>query len=123
MGEMFLLREARLQDTTNRQNSIQTNDEELQHQWDGAQQAAIDMASKAYKWAIANGIAKEQARVVLPEGNTVSKLYMKGNIRSWIHYCALRSANGTQREHMEVAQKAAVVLTAIIPDFVSFCDM
>lgn len=123
MGEMFMLREARLQDTKNRQNSIIIDNEELQSQWNAAQQDVIDLAHDAYDWAIANGIAKEQARVVLPEGNTVSKLYMKGNIRSWIHYCALRSANGTQREHMEVAQKAAAVLTSIIPDFISFCDM
>jgi thymidylate synthase (FAD) len=115
LDNTFVLREARLQDPTNRQNSIETDDEELQHQWDGAQQAVIDMATKAYQWAIANGIAKEQARAVLPEGNTVSKLYMKGSLRSWIHYIELRSGNGTQKEHMEVARAIAEAISAIFP--------
>jgi len=115
LDNTFLLREARLQDPKNRQNSVETDDEELQHQWDAAQQAVIDMASKAYKWAIANGIAKEQARVVLPEGNTISKLYMNGTLRSWIHYIELRSGNGTQKEHMEVARAIAEAISAIFP--------
>lgn len=115
LDDSFLLREARLQDPKNRQNSIETDDEELQHQWDAAQQAVIDMASKAYKWAIANGIAKEQARAVLPEGNTISKLYMNGTLRSWIHYIELRSGNGTQKEHMEVARAIATAISAIFP--------
>lgn len=115
LANAFVLREARLQDPKNRQNSIETDDEELQHQWDAAQQAVIDMASKAYKWAIANGIAKEQARTVLPEGNTISKLYMNGTLRSWIHYIELRSSNGTQKEHMEVARAIAAAISAIFP--------
>lgn len=123
MGTMFEIREARLQDNSNRQNSIKVDDEELQHQWDEAQQAVIDRAKEAYDWAIANGIAKEQARAVLPEGNTISKLYMKGSIRSWIHYCSLRAGNGTQLEHMIIAKAAAELLCLIIPDFKSFCNL
>jgi thymidylate synthase (FAD) len=115
LDDSFVLREARLQDPKNRQNSIENDDDELQHQWDAAQQAVIDMASKAYKWAIANGIAKEQARAVLPEGNTISKLYMQGTLRSWIHYIELRSGNGTQKEHMEVARAIAKAISAIFP--------
>jgi thymidylate synthase (FAD) len=111
----FVLREARLQDTKNRQNSIETNDEELQHQWDAAQQHVIEAAKKAYKWAIDHGIAKEQARAVLPEGNTVSRLYMQGTLRSWIHFIELRSGNGTQKEHMEVARSVAEAITQIFP--------
>jgi thymidylate synthase (FAD) len=115
MATSFVLREARLQDTTNRQNSIVVDDEELQKQWNAAQQDVIDLAQEAYDWAIANGIAKEQARVVLPEGNTVSKLYVNGTIRSWIHYTELRSANGTQREHMTLAVACAQAITKIFP--------
>lgn len=115
MATSFVLREARLQDTTNRQNSIVVDDEELQKQWNAAQQDVIDLAQEAYDWAIANGIAKEQARVVLPEGNTVSKLYVNGTIRSWIHYTELRSANGTQREHMTLAIACAQAITKIFP--------
>jgi len=99
----FVSREARLQDSKNRQNSIETDDEELQHQWAAAQQTVIAMATKAYDWAINHNIAKEQARVVLPEGLTVSRMYMTGSVRSWIHYCQLRMASGTQKEHREVA--------------------
>ena len=121
MGDMFVLRESRLQDTNNRQNSIKSDDALLQEQWDLAQQEVIDLASEAYQWAITNGIAKEQARSVLPEGNTLSKVYMKGNIRSWIHYCSLRAGNGTQLEHAEIAIAAADTLSLIIPDFKSFC--
>lgn len=99
----FVIREARLQDNLNRQNSIETNDEQLQREWSIKQAVIIQEATIAYKWAIANGIAKEQARVVLPEGNTVSRLYMNGTIRSWIHYVELRSAPGTQKEHREIA--------------------
>lgn len=123
MGSMFMLREARLQDTTNRQNSIAVDDADLQNQWYAAQQDVIDLSREAYDWAIANGIAKEQARAVFPEGNTLSKLYMKGNIRSWIHYCSLRSGNGTQLEHAVIAQAAAEVLCSIIPDFKQFCNL
>jgi thymidylate synthase (FAD) len=115
LDDTFLLREARLQDPKNRQNSIEVDNEELQHQWDAAQQSVIAMATKAYKWAIANGIAKEQARAVLPEGNTKSKLYMNGTLRSWIHYIELRSGNGTQKEHMEVARAVAEAISNIFP--------
>ena len=102
----FELREARLQDTKNRQNSIETDDESLQEQWDDYQSALLDEARIAYTWAIQNGIAKEQARAVLPEGLTVSRMYMNGTLRSWIHYCELRMANGTQKEHQLVAKSA-----------------
>ncbi len=115
MATSFVLREARLQDDKNRQNSIVVDDEELQNQWNAAQQDVIDLAKEAYDWAIANGIAKEQARVVLPEGNTVSKLYVNGTIRSWIHYTELRSANGTQREHMALAVACAEAIAKIFP--------
>jgi len=115
MATSFVLREARLQDLKNRQNSIDTADEELQHQWDAVQQSVIDRAKLAYDWAISKGIAKEQARVVLPEGNTVSRLYVNGTIRSWIHYIELRSANGTQREHMALAIACASAIAKIFP--------
>ena len=115
LDNTFVLREARLQDPTNRQNSIETADEELKKAWNAKQQQIIHEAKMAYNWAIANGIAKEQARVVLPEGNTISKLYMKGSLRSWIHYIELRSGNGTQKEHMEVAKAIAEAITAIFP--------
>ncbi len=110
----FELREARLQDTKNRQNSIETDDRELQAEWKIKQVNLIAEAKNAYDWAIVNGIAKEQARSVLPEGNTQSRLYMNGTLRSWIHYCDLRMANGTQKEHMELA---AACWKAIADDF------
>ena len=115
LDNTFVLREARLQDPKNRQNSIETADEELKKAWNAKQHQIIHEAKMAYNWAIANGIAKEQARVVLPEGNTISKLYMKGSLRSWIHYIELRSGNGTQKEHMEVARAIAEAITAIFP--------
>lgn len=99
----FKTREARLQDTKNRQNSIEVNDEELQRAWDDKQAKMIGTAMECYLWAMNNGIAKEQARAVLPEGLTVSKLYMAGSLRSWIHYCQLRMTAGTQKEHRKVA--------------------
>lgn len=111
----FKLREARLQDTKNRQNSIETDDKLLQDQWNQKQQLVIESAISAYEWAIEQGIAKEQARVVLPEGNTVSRMYMNGTLRSWVHYIELRSANGTQKEHIEVAQACAQVITKVFP--------
>lgn len=111
----FVLREARLQDTKNRQNSIITNDTELQTWWDAKQQALIDLAKSTYAEAIEKGIAKEQARAVLPEGNTVSRLYMNGTLRSWIHFINLRSANGTQLEHQDVAKACANVIAAVFP--------
>ena len=106
----FELREARLQDLKNRQNSTEIDDDELKETWDWQQKQVIDASKRAYNWAIRNGIAKEQARAVLPEGNTVSRLYMNGTIRSWVHYIDLRSANGTQKEHMIVAQECGRVL-------------
>jgi len=111
----FVLREARLQDPKNRQNSIETDKEDLKRFWMMKQQQIIHEAKLAYKWAIENGIAKEQARSVLPEGNTVSRMYMNGTLRSWIHYIELRSANGTQKEHMDIAKECAYVLAGIFP--------
>jgi thymidylate synthase (FAD) len=115
LDESFVIREARLQHPTNRQDSIQTDDEELQMQWAAKQQQIIHEAKMAYKWALEQGIAKEQARCVLPEGNTVSRFYMQGTIRSWIHYIQLRSGNGTQREHMEIAREVARAIAEIFP--------
>lgn len=106
----FTVREARLQDTKNRQNSIETSDEILQKQWKVKQEQIIHEAGLAYQWAIDNGIAKEQARSVLPEGNTNSRIYMAGTLRSWIHFCQLRMANGTQKEHQEIAKEAWFIL-------------
>jgi thymidylate synthase (FAD) len=111
----FVRRAARLQDTRNRQNSIESSDEDLALWWDSAQQEVIDLAKKHYARAVELGIAKEQARAILPEGNTVSKLYMNGTLRSWIHFIQLRIANGTQREHQEVARACAQVIAQIFP--------
>ena len=111
----FVTREARLQDLKNRQNSIKNNDEEISNIWIEKQEHLINEAKDAYNWAIENGIAKEQARAVLPEGNTVSRMYMNGTLRSWIHYIELRSGNGTQKEHMEIAVACAKVITKIFP--------
>jgi thymidylate synthase (FAD) len=111
----FVLREARLQDEKNRQNSIETDDEYLQKRWEEQQERVISICKNAYGWAIANGIAKEQARAVLPEGLTESRLYMNGTLRSWIHFIELRSANGTQKEHQEVAKACAKVIAEIFP--------
>ena len=98
----FVLKEARLQDNKNRQNSIDTDNETLKSEWIDKQTKLIDLSLKTYKWAIDNGIAKEQARAVLPEGNTVSRMYMNGTLRSWVHYIELRSSNGTQKEHLSL---------------------
>jgi thymidylate synthase (FAD) len=111
----FVLREARLQDTKNRQNSISTDDTELQAWWDAKQKFIIESARVVYQEAIERGIAKEQARAVLPEGLTESRLYMNGTLRSWIHFIELRSANGTQLEHQEVAIACAKVIAEIFP--------
>ena len=102
----FVTREARLQDTKNRQNSVEVDDPKLQENWDAMQGVVRAAAKDAYNWAIENGIAKEQARAVLPEGLTLSRLYMNGTLRSWIHFCELRMSNGTQKEHSEVAKSA-----------------
>jgi thymidylate synthase (FAD) len=111
----FVTRDARLQDTTNRQNSIDVEDKELQRIWIEQQQKVIAESKKVYNWAIANGIAKEQARAVLPEGLIESRLYMNGTLRSWVHFIELRSANGTQKEHQEVAVACAKVISEIFP--------
>jgi len=111
----FVLREARLQDTKNRQNSISTGDTELQAWWDAKQKFIIEHSRLVYQEAIERGIAKEQARAVLPEGLTESRLYMNGTLRSWIHFIELRSANGTQLEHQEVAIACARVIAEIFP--------
>ena len=115
----FELREARLQDTKNRQNSINTDDKELQDKWNLMQQTLINNAEHAYNWAIDNGIAKEQARAVLPEGNTQSRMYMNGTLRSWIHYCELRRSNGTQKEHMEIAEECWKIIAEKFPQVAS----
>ena len=111
----FEIREARLQDPKNRQNSIETDDGLLQHAWADMQQKVIDTAVEAYDFAISRGIAKEQARAVLPEGNTKSRLYVNGTLRSWIHYIELRESNGTQLEHIEIAKAVAKVIHEIFP--------
>lgn len=111
----FTLREARLQDEKNRQNSIDVNDEQLQKDWAAIQYQVIHEAKMAYRWATQNGIAKEQARAVLPEGNTVSRMYMNGTLRSWVHYIELRSANGTQKEHIDIAKECAIEIAKIFP--------
>ena len=111
----FVLKEARLQDNKNRQNSIDTDNETLKSEWINKQKKLIDLSLKTYKWAIDNGIAKEQARAVLPEGNTVSRMYMNGTLRSWVHYIELRSSNGTQKEHMEIAKSIAKIISDIFP--------
>jgi thymidylate synthase (FAD) len=111
----FVIREARLQDTKNRQNSIECFDLAIISPWIQKQQELIDHAKEVYDWAIQNGIAKEQARAVLPEGNTVSRLYMQGSLRSWVHYIELRSGNGTQKEHMEVARAVAKAIAECFP--------
>jgi len=111
----FVLREARLQDPKNRQNSVATDNLALAAWWEERQKRVIEEAKNAYEWAIANGIAKEQARAVLPEGLIESRLYMNGTLRSWIHFIELRSANGTQKEHQEVAVACAEVIAKIFP--------
>ena len=115
-GDQFVTREARLQDTKNRQNSIEIDTEsDLHYEWQMKQQSVIDKAKEVYDWAIANGIAKEQARVVLPEGNTKTRLYMNGTLRSWVHYIELRGGHGTQKEHMDIAHACAKVISEIFP--------
>jgi thymidylate synthase (FAD) len=116
----FILRDARMQDEKNRQNSVELDfskheDRELDRLWKEKQQGVIKTSLEAYKWAIRNGIAKEQARAVFPEGNMESRLYMAGTLRSWIHYIQLRSENGTQKEHIEVAKACAEAISKIFP--------
>lgn len=120
LDNAFVLREARFQDTKNRQNSVELNTEDEQQrligiEWERAQRRVLFSVKQEYEWAIKNGIAKEQARAVLPEGLTVSRMYMNGTLRSWIHYIQLRSANGTQKEHREIAQMCAEVIAKVFP--------
>ena len=115
LDDSLVIRKARLQDTKNRQNSIITDDTNLHINWEQHQRNVWSAAMKAYEWAIENGIAKEQARAVLPEGNTSTKLYVNGTIRSWIHYVELRSAHGTQKEHIELAREIAKAIALIYP--------
>jgi len=111
----FVTREARLQDTKNRQNSIDTDDFALAEEWRQRQNQVMDEILDTYKWALDNGIAKEQARAVLPEGMTKSRMYMNGTLRSWVHYIQLRSDNGTQKEHREIALACAAAIEPIFP--------
>ncbi len=122
MGEMFVFRDARLQDSKNRQNSIETADNELKLWWDAQQKWIAERARLIYDEALDRGIAKEQARAVLPEGLTKTRLYMNGSLRSWVHYIELRSANGTQKEHMEIARECAKVIAGIFPLIESFTE-
>lgn len=116
----FETREARLQDTKNRQNSMEVDNSVLSDEWETAQNLVAEYAENAYKWAIENGIAKEQARAVLPEGMTKSRMYMNGTLRSWVHYIQLRSGNGTQKEHKEVALECAKAIEPIFPMIMEF---
>ena len=125
MGDQFVVREMRMQDTTNRQNSIDPDlnmaiYSDLDREWHAKQRGIIAAAKATYNWAIKNGIAKEQARVVLPEGLTKTRLYMNGTLRSWIHYIDLRGSNGTQKEHMMIAQACAEVITKVFPNIQNY---
>ena len=118
----FITREARLQDKKNRQNSIENTELALDMGWKRKQEEVIKVCKEAYEWAIENDVAKEQARVVLPEGLIKSRLYMNGTIRSWIHFIELRSANGTQKECSEVAVACAEAISKIFPMVKEFCN-
>ena len=121
MGFPYELRETRLQDEKNRQNSVETEDELLNKHWIQQQKRVMDVADGVYKWALGVGIAKEQARAVLPEGLTKSRLYMAGTLRSWIHYVDVRTTPGTQKEHMDIARQCAYAINPVFPmikDFV-----
>lgn len=121
-GSDYLMREARMQDDKNRQNSFETEDEQLKLQWAAKQQQVVHEAQLAYKWALEKGIAKEVARVVLPEGNTPSIIIMGGNIRSWMHYIQLRTGPETQKEHREVAREVANVISRVYPHIENFVN-
>ena len=122
VATMFDVREARLQDLKNRQSSLLNEDRELADAWERAQHDLIDHATKVYRWALKNNIAKEVARAVLPEGNTGSRMYMNGTLRSWIHFIELRSGHGTQKEHMEVARECAQVIAEAFPMATEFIN-
>tara|TARA_A100000171_G_scaffold30679_1_gene28878 strand:+ start:1202 stop:1822 length:621 start_codon:yes stop_codon:yes gene_type:complete len=116
MGEMFVVREARMQDNKNRQNSIELDmNSPIHDKWIKRQIAVRALAEETYNWAIHNGIAKEQARVILPEGLTKSKLYMNGTLRSWVHYVDLRTTKGTQKEHLIIAQECGKIIKELFP--------
>lgn len=115
MNDCFEFRYARMQDPKNRQNSIKAVDSQLQTEWIMKQADLINKVKETYNWALENGIAKEQARAVLPEGLTKSRMYMNGTLRSWIHYIQLRSENGTQQEHMDIARECAKVISEVYP--------
>jgi thymidylate synthase (FAD) len=118
----FVTREARLQDAKNRQNSVEVDDDRLSEEWNMMQNYAIQAASEAYEWAIRNGIAKEQARAVLPEGNTESVMIMSGSLRSWVHYCQLRMDKATQKEHRIVAEQCWDIISEEFPDVKAAID-
>ena len=118
VSEDFETRDTRIQDEKNRQNSIETDDNYLKEQWSMKQAKVIQEAKKSYKWALDNGIAKEQARAVLPEGNTLTTIYMAGTLRSWVHYCGLRGGHGTQLEHTRIANLCWSVIETHFPDVV-----
>lgn len=120
--DSFVIREARLQDPQNRQNSVETDDIELKTWWDAQQKFLIEHTKRIYGEALERGIAKEQCRAILPEGNTVSRLYVNGTIRSWIHYIDLRASNGTQKEHMELARVVGQAIAAIYPKALEFVE-
>jgi thymidylate synthase (FAD) len=120
LNEAFVLREARFQDTKNRQNSVEVDmSDEAQRliaiEWERAQRRVLFSVEQEYKWAIKNGIAKEQARAVLPEGLTISRMYMNGTLRSWIHYIELRAENGTQKEHRDIAKAIGQIIAEVFP--------
>ena len=119
----FETREARLQDLKNRQNSIATNDKDLAENWNMKQMEIINKVQETYAWAIENGVAKEQARAILPEGNTASRMYMNGTLRSWVHYIQLRSANGTQKEHQDIAIACAKAIEPLFPMIMEFVNV
>lgn len=121
LGDSFIIREARLQDTKNRQNSVKTDNQELLLEWNIKQQEILNLVEEHYNWAIVNGIAKECARVILPEGNTMSRLYVNGTLRSWLHYVEVRTESGvTQQEHVELARMIANVIAEAFPQINNF---
>jgi thymidylate synthase (FAD) len=118
----FEFRDARLQDPVNRQNSVKTDDYMLMYEWHERQRQILELVKSNYAWAIKNNIAKEQARAILPEGLTLSRMYMSGTLRSWIHYIQLRSGNGTQLEHMNIAKECAKVIAEVFPLSTQFVE-
>jgi thymidylate synthase (FAD) len=121
--DMFVIREGRLQDEKNRQNSLECSDSELLEEWDKRQEKVIKAAQEEYEWALKNNIAKECARVVLPEGNTMSSMYMNANARTWLHYVDLRSGNGTQTEHIWIAELCREAIKEYIPTLVKMIEI